>query len=158
MIMGKKLYGNKKILIGLIALLLIIVGIVVAVLLNKDSADSEKDKPVIGTEQNNNEEGLQIQEDNGEVTEDSSDASGSWEDGPTDETSENNATDNSTSEGNETIQDSYGNQGEDEGGNEGGDETGSEAGNETENDANGEEEEEKDEDTLIDDKIWGNIF
>lgn len=134
--MGKKLLGNKKALIAILIVLLLIVIGVVGVLVSRNSQDSDGKKPIIGNEQEDEEHtqsegGLQIQEDNEEVVEDSSDASGTWE---------NDAAG--------TVS------GDTQSGNDG--QTG--AGDEADSGKNEDEEEQDDEDTLIDDIIWGDIF
>ena len=139
--MINRLFKNKKVLLIVLVIALVIVGIVVAMLFSKDSKKTDGKKPNAGIEQNAddeeyNGEGLQIQEDDDGVTEDRSDASGSWED--------DTSNDNSDSQsGNES---------------ESGDKVEEETDDGNEDNSNHGEEENSDEDTLIDDKIWGDIF
>lgn len=136
--MGKKLFGRKIIIAGL-TMILVIVGIILVMLLNKDTKNPELKNPGVETEQNaesdkNGEDGLQIQEDGDEVAEDSSDASGSWEDDSTDGASVGQDNNKDGSKGEDAAVPDNGNGNDDEG------------------------KQEEDENTLIDDKIWGDIF
>lgn len=136
--MGKKLFGRKIIIAGL-TMILVIVGIILVMLLNKDTKNPELKNPGVETEQNaesdkNGEDGLQIQEDGDEVAEDSSDASGSWEDDATDGASVGQDNNKDGSKGEDAAVPDNGNGNDDEG------------------------KQEEDENTLIDDKIWGDIF
>lgn len=136
--MGKKLFGRKIIIAGL-TMILVIVGIILVMLLNKDTKNPELKNPGVETEQNaesdkNGEDGLQIQEDGNEVAEDSSDASGSWEDDATDGASVGQDNNKDGSKGEDAAVPDNGNGNDDEG------------------------KQEEDENTLIDDKIWGDIF
>ena len=136
--MGKKLFGRKIIIAGL-TMILVIVGIILVMLLNKDTKNPEMKNPGVETEQNaesdkNGEDGLQIQEDGDEVAEDSSDASGSWEDDSTDGASVGQDNNKDGSKGEDAAVPDNGNGNDDEG------------------------KQEEDENTLIDDKIWGDIF
>ena len=132
----------------LIVILLIVIG-VLAVFLNKKSQHSDSKNPIVGNEQEDEDkqqsgDGLQIQEDNEKIEEDSSDASGSWEDDATGEISGEASVNEGTSDG----------QDDNQGGNAG--QEGIE--NETGPGEDKDEEEKDDEDTLIDDKVWGDIF
>ena len=136
--MGKKLFGRKIIIAGL-TMLLVIVGIILVMSLNTDTKNPELKNPGVETEQNaesdkNGEDGLQIQEDGDEVAEDSSDASGSWEDDSTDGASVGQDNNKDGSKGEDAAVPDNGNGNDDEG------------------------KQEEDENTLIDDKIWGDIF
>ena len=120
-------------------MILVIVGIILVMLLNKDTKNPELKNPGVETEQNaesdkNGEDGLQIQEDGDEVAEDSSDASGSWEDDSTDGASVGQDNNKDGSKGEDAAVPDNGNGNDDEG------------------------KQEEDENTLIDDKIWGDIF
>lgn len=139
--MTKRLLKNKKVLIIVLAIALVIFGIVVAMLFSKDSRKADEKKPNVGIEQNADDEeyageGLQIQEEDDGMSEDRSDASGSWED--------DTSNDNSDSQsGNES---------------ESGEKVEEEADDGNEDNSNHGEEENPNEDTLIDDKVWGDIF
>lgn len=88
----KNLLGNRKAMLAIMLVILLIIIGLVAVFLSKKSQNSDRKNSVVGNEQDDEEKqqsggGLQIQEDNDQVEEDFSDASGSWADETTGEMS-----------------------------------------------------------------------